>query len=130
MYPVYSDDPYLARIPAEVVTPPHTATSVKRCISYVESVGREITTNLFLSASHPAPMGDADRVSIIAIPGPGYSPKEPMALATDVFYTNLLDSEQRRQPPTNPTLWPWLTQPLNTPSRGDTSPLKSQYRKF
>jgi hypothetical protein len=95
MHPVYTDDPYLGRILAEEVAPPHTAKSVKRCISNVEKIGSEITTNLFLSVSNQAPIDDAGRVSIIANPGPGYSPSEPMALV--VGRQNLFSDVERKR---------------------------------
>jgi hypothetical protein len=129
MHPVYSNDPYLARILAEVVAPPHTAKSVKRCISNIENIEPEITTDLFLSVSNQAPMDDASHVSIIANPGPGCLPSEPMALVANVFYTDSLNSEQRRQAPTSPIVLPRLMQPLTSRSRGDRSFLETRYRK-
>jgi len=78
--PVYSDDPYLGRIPARLVTPPHTALNLRRCLSDIENIGDKITTRLFISASSQNPMDDTGRVSIHAYPGPGHMPNEPVAL--------------------------------------------------
>jgi hypothetical protein len=77
---VYSDDPCLGRIRADLVTPPHTALNVKKCLSGYEEIGENTPTSLFVSASNPTPMDDTGSVSILACRGPGYSPSEPMAL--------------------------------------------------
>jgi hypothetical protein len=78
--PVYSDDPYLGRIMATLVAPPHTARSLRRCLSSIEHIDRNIPTRLFIATSSQTPMNDAGRVSILANPGPGCTPNEPMAL--------------------------------------------------
>jgi len=78
--PVYIDDPYLGRILAELVTPPHTAISVKHCLSSFEKIDNNIPTSLYVTASSQTPLDDAGRVSILAYPGPGCTPNEPMAL--------------------------------------------------
>jgi hypothetical protein len=80
MNPVYSDDPYLGSIPATLVVPPHTAASLKRCLSNVEKIDDKIPTTLFIATSSQNPMDDNDHLSIFADPGPGCTPNEPMAL--------------------------------------------------
>jgi hypothetical protein len=77
--PVYTDDPSLGRIAAELVTPPHTVISLKRCLSGIENIDDNIPTTLFVAASSQTPMDDAVHVSILAYPGPGCTPNEPMA---------------------------------------------------
>src|ERR1700735_5629733 len=77
---VYSDDPYLGRIPAKLVTPPHTAINLRPCLSDVENIDDTVTTTLFISASSQNPMDDTGRVSIQAYPGRGCTPNEPVAL--------------------------------------------------
>lgn len=79
MNPVYTDDPSLGRIAAELVTPPHTVISLKRCLSGIENIDDNIPTTLFVAASSQTPMDDGVRVSILAYPGPGCTPDEPMA---------------------------------------------------
>ena len=57
--PVYTDDPYLARIWAKQVALPRTLASLKRCLSAVECLGsahNDIT--LFASAKSEGPMED------------------------------------------------------------------------
>jgi hypothetical protein len=78
--PVYTDDPSLGRIGAKLVTPPHTVLNLKRCLSRIENIDVNIQTSLFVSPSSQAPMDDTGRVSILAYPGPGCTPNEPMAL--------------------------------------------------
>ena len=80
MNPVYSNDAYLGRIAARLVTPPHTTVNLRCCLANVENIDDRITTRLFVSCSSQCPMDDAGRVSILAYPGPGCSPNEPMAL--------------------------------------------------
>jgi hypothetical protein len=72
-----TDDPYLGRISAENIPPPHTVQSLKRCISSSEYIECGTRTQLFLTVSSQIPMKDNCRVSI---PGPGCTPNEPMAL--------------------------------------------------
>ena len=78
--PVYSDDPNLGRILAKRVTPPHTVINLKKCLSNAEDIDKNITASLFVSASSQTPMDDSGHVSILAYPGPGCAPHEPMAL--------------------------------------------------
>jgi hypothetical protein len=78
--PVYSDDPYLGRILARRVAPPHTASSLRRCLSNVENIGTDIQTSLFIATSSESPMDNSDRMSILAHTGPGYTANEPVAL--------------------------------------------------
>jgi hypothetical protein len=65
---------------AELVAPPHIAISLKHCLLSVESIEDKATSSLFIAASSQTPMDDAGRVSLLAYPGPGYSPSDPMAL--------------------------------------------------
>ncbi|KIM75612.1 hypothetical protein PILCRDRAFT_827049 [Piloderma croceum F 1598] len=77
---VYTDDPYLGRISAEIVAPPHIAKNIKLCLSGVEGIGDNTATNLFISVSSPTPMADDHCVPISEYPGPGCLPNKPMAL--------------------------------------------------
>ena len=80
MNPVYSNDPYLGRIPARFVTPPHMSTNLRRCLSSAENIDDRITTWLFISCSSKGPIDATQRLSILSYPGPGCSPNDPMAL--------------------------------------------------
>jgi len=78
--PLDAGDPYLARILAKSVAPPHTVSSLKRCLSKVESIVNHRKTSLFLSTSSQTPMDDGHRLSLLNGSGPGSTPQEPMAL--------------------------------------------------
>jgi hypothetical protein len=54
-------------------------TSLKRCLSAIEKIDDNIPTSLFISASSQTAMDDAGMVSILAYPGPGCTPNEPIA---------------------------------------------------
>ena len=82
--PVYSDDPYRGRIKATMVALPHTARSLRRCLSSIEHIDRNTPTRLFIATSSQTPMKDAGRVSILANPGPGCTPNEPMVLVANI----------------------------------------------
>jgi hypothetical protein len=83
--PIYSNDPSLGRISANVVTPPHTAINLKRCLLALENIDASISTSLFITASTQEPLDDKARVLILKSPGPGCTPNEPMALVAKVF---------------------------------------------
>jgi hypothetical protein len=86
---VYPDDLYLGRILAKLITPPHTASSVGRCLSAVENIDNSTPARLFVSPSSQTPMNDATRLSITTYPGPGCTPNEPMALVCDAVRSPL-----------------------------------------
>jgi hypothetical protein len=90
--PVYSDDPYLGRILARRVAPPHTASSLRRCLSNVENIGTDIQTSLFVATSSESPMDDSDQMSILGHTGPGYTANEPVALVISSLPARKLSS--------------------------------------
>ncbi|KIM71222.1 hypothetical protein PILCRDRAFT_830490 [Piloderma croceum F 1598] len=91
MNPVYSDDPYLGRILARHVAPPHTVGSLRRCLSSAENIDARVNTttfiytSLFITTSSESPMDDSDRMSILAHSGPGHTANEPVALVCGLF---------------------------------------------
>jgi hypothetical protein len=114
--PVYSEDPYLGRIAARLVTPPHIAINLRRCLSNAENIDSTIITRLFVSCSSQRAMDDAGRVSILAYPGLGCSPNEPMVLVAVFPHTFEL-------PP------PEMVMPLQAGVDEGSTPLESQYSK-
>ena len=78
--PIYTDDPYLGRVAAELVTPPHTVNTLKHCLSGIEDINENMPTSLFISTSSQTPMDNGGCVSILTYPGPCCTPNEPMAL--------------------------------------------------
>jgi hypothetical protein len=89
MNPVYSNDPYLGRISAESVTPPHTVISVKRCLCNVENIHCNTPTDLFSNISSKAPMDDIDYLPIVATPGPACTPNDPFVLIAMLHHANI-----------------------------------------
>lgn len=83
MNPVYTDDPYLGRIPAEHVTPPRTAMSLKRCLAGIENIQDFANAKLYMAASSEGPIEDGCRLPVLAESGPGCTPGEPMVLVAD-----------------------------------------------
>ena len=78
--PAAPGDPFLGRIKARSVAPPHTAQAVKRCIAKTENIKDRTNTTLFLTPYSQSPMGDADKVTVLNRTGPGSTPQEPLAL--------------------------------------------------
>jgi hypothetical protein len=75
-----SDDPHLGSVSAKLVTPPQTAINLRHYLSGAENIDEDIPTIFFISASSQTPMDDTDRVPILAYPGPGCMPDDPLAL--------------------------------------------------
>ena len=74
------EEPSLGRIPAESIAPPHTPTSIKRCISRVErNPALAWHTDLFTDLSCNTPLKEG-HITILRTDGPGLSPNEPMAI--------------------------------------------------
>ena len=78
--PAAPADPFLGRIKARFVPPPHTAKTVKRSIAKTENIKDRTSTSLFLTPFSQTPMGDADKLAILNRTGPGSTPQEPLAL--------------------------------------------------
>jgi hypothetical protein len=78
--PADSGDPFLGRIKAISVAPPHTVKAVKHKIEKVEDIKDRTSTSLFLTPYSQSPMADTDKVTIRNRTGPGSTPQEPLAL--------------------------------------------------
>ena len=94
--PVTSGNPFLGRIKARSVAPPHTVQNVKSSIANVEDIkDRTITTTLFLTPHSQSPMGEADKITIVNRTGPGSMPQEPLALVANMSVSerSALESE-------------------------------------
>ena len=87
--PTSPGDPFLGRIKARSVPPPHTVKAVKHSIAKVEDIKDRKSTSLFLTPYSQSPMGNADKVNILNHTGPGSTPQEPLALVA-----KLSDSER------------------------------------
>lgn len=73
-------DPYLGRIKATRVAPPHTVLSVKRRLSKIDGIPDHQLTDLFLTISSQAAMDSSEKVTLLKEPGFGWSRSEPVAL--------------------------------------------------
>jgi len=89
--PVYSDDPYLARIWAKQVALPRTVTSLKRCLSAVESISNHNGTSLFVSAKSETAMDAMSPISLTSRSFPGSTPDDPM-----ILFAKGVDGESER----------------------------------
>jgi hypothetical protein len=69
---------------ADLVAPPHIAISLKHCLFSIENIDDKTAASLFISALSQTPLDDTDRLSILATPGPGWLPNEPMALVVNL----------------------------------------------
>jgi hypothetical protein len=78
--PVNPDDPYLARIMAKSVAPPHTVSSLKRHLSKVEGITNHQDSSLFSAPSGQSAMDNLYRLSLLSDEGPWSMPQEPLAL--------------------------------------------------
>ena len=115
--PAFSDDLYLGRIMAKIVAPPHTAGSLKHCLSSIENIDDNISTSLFVSASSQAPMDDAGRLPELGHSGPGCTPGEPMALVA------MISDHGRR------SLDELRPETVLLPLQDGPTPFEAQYRK-
>ena len=96
--PAAPGDPFLGRIKARLVPPPHTAKAVKRCIAKMENIKDRTSTTFFLTQYSQSPMADDDQVTILSRTGPGSTPQEPLALVAKLSDSERsdLESEGRR----------------------------------
>ena len=77
---IYPEQTSLGRIRADSVAPPHSPTSIKRCISRVEGNPALVwNADLFADTSSDTPLKEG-HISILRTDGPGLSPNEPMAI--------------------------------------------------
>ena len=81
-------DPFLGRIKATSVPPPHTAATVKSCLAAFEDIAHNVQTHLFLTLSSEVPMADTDKITIRDPTGVGCTPQQPLALVADLFDPN------------------------------------------
>lgn len=73
------DRPSLGRIRVDSIAPPHSPSSIKRCISRVERAPALIRANMFADMLGDTPLKE-DHISFQRTDGPGLSPYEPMAI--------------------------------------------------
>ena len=77
------EEPSLGRIRADSVPPPHSAASIKRCISRVEKNPELAHAALFADISCETPLEEG-HIPILCTDCPGLSPDKPMAIVQNV----------------------------------------------
>ena len=95
--PVAPSNPFLGRIKAKSVAPPHTAETVKRSIAKMEDIKDRTNASLFLTPNSQSPMGDADKVATLNSTGPGSTPQEPLAIVAKMSHTDRRALESGRR---------------------------------
>ena len=90
-------DPFLGRIDAISVPPPHTIKAIKHSIAKVENIKNRANTSLFVTPYSQSPMHDADKVRVLNNSGIGSTPQEPLALVAKISDSerSALESERR-----------------------------------
>ena len=78
--PVNPEDPYLARIVAKSVAPPHTVSSLKRHLCKVEGITNHQDSSLFSTPLSQLAMDNSYRPSVLNDSGSWSTPQEPFAL--------------------------------------------------
>ena len=73
------EEPSLGRIRADFVPPPHSPTTIKRCISRVEGNPALVNSDLYSDITCDTPLTEG-QIPIFRTDGPGVSPDEPMAI--------------------------------------------------
>ena len=97
-------DPFLGRIKARSVPPPHTAQAVKRSIAKAENIEDRTSTSLFLTPYSQSPMRDTGKVAILNRTAMGSTPQEPLALIANMSESerNALESRGRGEQSAEP----------------------------
>jgi hypothetical protein len=74
-------DGFIGRIDVMHIPPPHTASTVSRCLAEAEKIPHQYSRPmLFSSPADQAPMSATQKISILDGPGPGASQEHPLAL--------------------------------------------------
>ena len=88
--PANPGDPFLGRIKARSIPPPHldrdTAKTIKLSIAKAENIIDLKNTRLFLTPHSQLPMGDSDKVTALnrISSGPGSTPQDPLAFVAKI----------------------------------------------
>jgi hypothetical protein len=77
------EEPFLGRIRADFVAPPHSPITIKQCISREERTPF-IRADLFADVSCDTPLNLYDHIQILLADAPGLSPNNPMAIVVQV----------------------------------------------
>ena len=96
--PAGSNDPCVGRVSITSIPPPHTASSIMRCIFKIEMVHSYEECQLFPSLSNASPLG-VEHVSLFGNDGPGSTPEDAMAVVvSDIFTAYMRVTKGSSQP--------------------------------
>jgi len=96
-HPVTARNPYISRIDANLVPPPHVVSSLVRClcnrecpegksINWEYTGGYGYTTMLFKTITSPEAYRLTDYLSLLSGERPGLTPYEPVIIYSQFFY--------------------------------------------
>jgi hypothetical protein len=87
MRPADLNDPSVGRLNIDSIPPPHTATSIKRCISQLEELDNWEEWQLFINILSESPMGN-EHISLLTSDRPGSTPDDSMAVVSDSIHVS------------------------------------------
>ena len=85
MRPADINDPLVGRLNIDSIPPPHTATSIKRCISQLEGLDNWEEWQLFINILSESPMGN-EHISLLTSDHPGSTPDDSIAIVLDSIH--------------------------------------------
>jgi hypothetical protein len=62
------------------ITPPHTAGTIRRCLSFAEQISDHQNVELFLDLSSESALEEDTQMSVLTGDETGFTPDDPMAL--------------------------------------------------
>ena len=81
LHPATPDDPFLGRVLATSIAPPHNVDSLQRCLAKHEGINElGHSLSLFLTGSSHKPMKNTRKIDISNCTGAGSTPQEALAL--------------------------------------------------
>ncbi|KIJ98703.1 hypothetical protein K443DRAFT_8968 [Laccaria amethystina LaAM-08-1] len=78
--PIYANDPYISRTLPKLITPPLTASSVKKHLCKIEGLSGAINTTLFESLSSQTAVEETSRLPLRGSTGPGLFENDPIVV--------------------------------------------------
>ena len=91
--PIYANDEFIGRTRSRLITPPHTALSVKNHLCKIEGFSTGTNSTLIESFSNTKTMDASARVPLKGDTGPGSSEDDPMILVVEPR------GDEKRSPP-------------------------------
>jgi hypothetical protein len=80
---IYANDPFTSRTLSRLITPPHTASSIKYHLCNIEGFPSNTISTLFESLFSQVAESDSTRLSIRCNSGPGLSEDEPIVIVVE-----------------------------------------------